>query len=90
MNRRSFLKLGAAALAGSAVAKVVPVVEVAEVAIAENAGVGPLPVILGEAVESAGLVTSVGLNFYDLRGPVELLYPVYSPLRRNGRIHGRG
>ena len=39
----------------------------------------------------AGLTTSIGYNFFDLRGPAYLLYPVNTPLRnsiaRKGRVN---
>jgi hypothetical protein len=44
----------------------------------------------GEMIK-AGLTTSVGYNFFDLRGPAYLLYPVNTPLRnsiaRKGRVN---
>lgn len=32
-------------------------------------------------LKKAGVSTSTGFNFYDLRGPVQLLYPFYTPFR---------
>jgi hypothetical protein len=32
-------------------------------------------------MKKAGVFSSIGFNFYDLRGPVELLYPFYTPFR---------
>lgn len=33
------------------------------------------------ATRKAGVTSSIGFNFYDLRGPVELLFPFYTPFR---------
>lgn len=37
----------------------------------------------------AGVTTGLGLNFYDLRAPVALLYPVNTPFRNSMQRHGR-
>ena len=37
----------------------------------------------------AGMTTSLGYNFYDLRGPAYLIYPVNTPLRNSLARHGR-
>src|SRR5260370_6775749 len=37
----------------------------------------------------AGMSTSLGYNFYDLRGPAYLIYPVNTPLRNSLPRHGR-
>ena len=36
-----------------------------------------------EAMMKAGVTTSLGYNFYDLRGPAYLIYPVNTPLRNS-------
>lgn len=33
------------------------------------------------AMRKTGVTSSIGFNFYDLRGPVELLFPFYTPFR---------
>lgn len=35
----------------------------------------------GQKMSKAGVTSGIGFNFYDLRGPVELLYPFYTPFR---------
>lgn len=46
---------------------------------------------LAKDVTSGGLTSSVGYNFYDLRGPAYLIYPVNTPFRnmlpRMGRVN---
>ena len=43
-------------------------------------------------LQKAGVTTSTGFNFYDLRGPANLLYPVNVPFRnmlaRKGKVNG--
>jgi hypothetical protein len=34
-----------------------------------------------DAMRKAGVYSSIGFNFYDLRGPVNLLFPFYTPFR---------
>ena len=35
----------------------------------------------GQKMAKTGVTSSIGFNFYDLRGPVELLFPFYTPFR---------
>jgi len=35
----------------------------------------------GQKMSKAGVNSGIGFNFYDLRGPVELLFPFYTPFR---------
>lgn len=42
-----------------------------------------------EGMIKAGMTTSIGFNFFDLRGPAYLIYPVNTPLRNSLPRHGR-
>lgn len=87
MNRRSFLRLGAAAIAGSVAAKACPVLAV-PVEIAEDAGIGPVPVVLGECDYYSikwPVTARVGLNFYDLPAVGTNIFPGSTPLKAKHR-----
>lgn len=40
-------------------------------------------------MKAGGVTTTLGFNFYDLRGPVNLLYPVNTPFRNSMPRHGK-
>ena len=42
-----------------------------------------------QMIKAGGVTTALGFNFYDLRGPVALLYPVNTPIRNSLARHGK-